>query len=306
MNREKHMNEKNTRPRPPGPDPPRNQIYCMDCMELSMQLPDGSVSMILTDPPYGIRYRNSFTNRPHPPIAGDSGIDYGHLARESWRILQDDAHAYFFTRFDCYPYHYRCLEEAGFTIKNCLVVEKGTVGGIGDLQGSYASNGEWIIFCQKGRRPFNHTTLLQNRKREGTRFHAGREPSKKYKTRFNACWFGEEYPKATYNSAWQKKHGIYHPTIKNADFLSWLIRISSQPGELVFDGFMGSGSTAVAAALSGRDYLGTEICPEYFEMARNRIALYMKGAESICQRPSLYGETPAAGNPCSAAALPKS
>lgn len=43
-------------------------------------------------------------------------------------------------------------------------------------------------------------------------YHAGRERSKKYKTRFNACWFGEEYPKATYNSVWQKQHQIYHPT----------------------------------------------------------------------------------------------
>ena len=53
------------------------------------------------------------------------------------------------------------------------------------------------------------------------------------------CWFGKEYPKATYNSVWQKKHQIYHPTIKNAEFLSWLIQISSQPGELIFDGFRG-------------------------------------------------------------------
>lgn len=272
------MNETDALPVSPGL--PRNRIYCMDCMELSSQLPDGSVSMILTDPPYGIRYHNSFSSCPHPPIAGDSGIDYENFAKESWRILQDDAHAYFFTRFDCYPYHYACLKEAGFSIKNCLVVEKGTVGGIGDLRGSYANNSEWVIFCQKGRRAFSHTTLLQNRKKEGSIYHAGREPSRKYKNRFNACWFGAEYPKATYNSTWQKKHRLYHPTIKNTEFLSWLIQISSQPGELVFDGFMGSGSTAVAAILTGRDYLGTEICPEYFEMAQERIALSTKGAES--------------------------
>ena len=299
------MKEENALPVFPESGLPRNQIYCMDYLELSRRLPDGSVSMILTDPPYGIGYHNSFASCPHPPIAGDDGIDYGHLARESWRILQEDAHAYFFTRFDCYPYHYSCLKEAGFSIKNCLVVEKGTVGGIGDLQGSYANNSEWIIFCQKGRRTFSRTTLLQNRKKEGSRYHAGREASKKYKTRFNACWFGGEYPKATCNSTWQKKHRIRHPTIKNAVFLSWLIQISSQPGELVFDGFMGSGSTAVAAALGGRDYLGAEICPEYFEMAQERIAQSMKGVESRCQRSSLYGATPAAGSPCSAAASPR-
>lgn len=249
-----------------------NQLYCMDCMELFPQLPDSCVSMILTDPPYGIRYQNNFTQCQHPYIAGDDGIDYERFARESYRILQENAHAYFFTRFDCYPYHYNCLKQAGFSVKNCLVVEKGTVGGIGDLQGSYANNAEWILFCQKGRRVFNHTTLLQNRKKEGMRFHAGRELSKKYKTRFPACWFGEEYPKATYNSVWQKQHQIYHPTIKNAEFLSWLIQISSQPGELVFDGFMGTGSTAVAAIACDRSYLGAEISHEYYEMAQRRIA----------------------------------
>lgn len=251
-------------------DSMNNQLYCMDCMELFPQLPDGCVSMILTDPPYGIRYQNNFTQHPHPPIVGDEGIDYERFARESYRILQDNAHAYFFTRFDCYPYHYDCLKQAGFFVKNCLIVEKGTVGGIGDLQGSYANNAEWLIFCQKGRRVFNHTTLLLNRcaglpHRDGKQY-------KKYKTRFPTCWFGEEYPKATYNATWQKKHQIYHPTIKNAVFLSWLIQISSQPGELVFDSFMGTGSTAVAAILSGRNYLGAEISPVYYEMAQRRIA----------------------------------
>lgn len=248
-----------------------NRLFCMDCMELFPAVPDGCVSMILTDPPYGIRYQNHFTSRRHPKLAGDEGIDYERFAVESYRILKDNAHAYFFTRFDCYPHHYGCLERAGFTVKNCLVVEKGTVGGIGDLQGSYASNAEWILFCQKGRRTFQHTALMENRKK-GVRPQAGRERTGKYKTRFNACWFGDGYPKATYNSTWQKKNRICHPTVKNVEFLSWLIQISSLPGELVFDGFMGTGSTAVAAVETGRRYLGAEIRKEYFEIAQRRIA----------------------------------
>ena len=247
-----------------------NQLYCMDCMELFPQIPDGCVSMILTDPPYGIRYQNNFTQCQHPQIVGDDGIDYKRFARESYRILQENAHAYFFTRFDCYPYHYECLKQAGFSIKNCLVIEKGTIGGIGDLQGSYANNAEWIVFCQKGRKVFNHTTLMRN-KHSGS-YARRRKPYEKYKTRFPACWFGEEYPKATYNSVWQKAHQIYHPTIKNAEFLSWLIQISSQSGELVFDGFMGTGSTAVAAIATGRRYLGAEISHEYHAIAQKRIA----------------------------------
>lgn len=248
-----------------------NQIYCMDCMDLLQEIPDGYVSLILTDPPYGISYQNAFTKQRHPVLIGDTGIDYERMARESYRILRDNSHAYFFTSFDCYPYHYRCLIDAGFQVKNCLIVEKGTIGGLGDLQGSFANNAEWIIFCQKGRRTFNRTSLLQNRKKEGTHYHAGRNPSEKYKTRFNACWFGEEYPKATCNSTWQKKNQIYHPTVKNVELLSWLIQISSLPGELVFDGFMGTGSTALAALLTQRTYLCAEISPKYYAFAQRRL-----------------------------------
>ena len=251
-----------------------NQIFQGDCLDLMGELPDGAVALILTDPPYGIRYQNQFAAAPHPMLEGDRGIDYGRFAKESYRILAPDSHAYFFTRFDCYPYHYQCLKDAGFAIKNCLVIEKGTLGGIGDLHGSFANNSEWGIFCQKGRRTFNHTTLLRNRKPEGMHFHKGRNPSARYKTRFPACWFGPEYPKATYNSAWQKQNGIFHPTIKNIECLAWLIQISSAPGDLIFDGFMGTGSTALAALGTGRTFLGAEIFPAYWQTAQQRLAAW--------------------------------
>lgn len=268
-----------------------NQLYCMDCMDLFQKIPDGHVSMILTDPPYGISYQNHYAKQSHAMLAGDTGIDYERLARESYRILRDNSHAYFFTRFDCYPYHYECLKQAGFQVKNCLIIEKGTVGGLGDLQGSYANNAEWVIFAQKGRRPFNRTTLLQNRKKEGTQSHPDRKPSQKYKTRFNACWFGGEYPKATYNSSWQKKNGIYHPTIKNVECLSWLIQLSSLPGDLIFDGFMGTGSTALAAYLTRRAYLCAEISGGYFKIAQDRMHELQSGlwlTDRPCERSMSY------------------
>ncbi len=113
---------------------------------------------------------------------------------------------------------------------------------------------------------------MLNRKKAGSRPGTGRKPCRKYKTRFNAFWFGPDYPKATYNSAWQKQNGIFHPTVKNVEFLSWLVQISSRPGEIVFDAFMGTGSTALAAVLTGRRYLGAEISREYYDTAVRRIA----------------------------------
>ena len=67
------------------------------------------------------------------------------------------------------------------------------------------------------------------------------------------------------------KQGLCHPTVKTVEFLSWLIQISSQPGELVFDGFMGLGSTALAAIQTGQDYLGAEIDRGYYETAQRRL-----------------------------------
>lgn len=246
----------------------KNKIFHMDCMAFMRRLPDGYVHLILTDPPYGIRYQNRFTRETLPHLDGDAGIDYMEFAAECHRILQNNSHAYFFTRYDKYPYHYECLTQAGFTVKNCLVIEKGHIGGIGDLYGSYANNCEWIIFCHKGRRLFNRTMLVKNTYPAGR---SGGAPKAVYKTRFNCCWFGDGYPKSNYNSAWRAKHGLKHPAIKNVECLEWLIQLSSDPGSIVFDPFMGSGSTAIAAQNTGRYYLGTETDGRHYQLSVRRV-----------------------------------
>lgn len=246
-------------------------IYNMDCFDLMKKLPDNSVQLILTDPPYGIKYQNNFTKQKLPYLIGDTGIDYAEFARQCFRILQDNSHAYFFTRFDKYPSHYECLTKAGFTVKNCLIIEKGQGGNTGDLYGGYANNCEWLIFCHKGRRLFNSTKLLKNKKPVGKPCNRSGNPIQEYKTRFFCCWFGYDYPKSTYNSAWRIKHGFQHPTMKNVECLEWIIQISSNPGDIVFDPFMGSGSTAIAAINTKRLYLGSEIDPLHYDLSQKRL-----------------------------------
>jgi len=63
-----------------------------------------------------------------------------------------------------------------------------------------------------------------------------------------------------------------HPTQKAVQILTPLIEAFSQPGQLVLDPFAGSGSTLVAAAISGRRYLGIELEPGYCRVARERLA----------------------------------
>lgn len=248
-----------------------NKIYNCNAIISMKKIPDDFVDLIFTDPPYGIEYQNNYTLNKHSKINGDDKIDYLTMGKECFRILKNDSHAYFFTRFDVYPYHYQQLKEIGFNIKNVLVIEKGHIGGVGDLKGSYANNCEWIIFCQKGRREFSKTELMKNTKPAGKKCARQGNPIQEYKTRFNSCWFGDEYPKSTYNSSWQKKNNIYHPTIKNVECIEWFIQISSNENDIVLDPFVGSGSTAVACVNTKRKYIGFEIDKNYCEIAEKRL-----------------------------------
>ena len=71
------------------------------------------------------------------------------------------------------------------------------------------------------------------------------------------------------NQGDKKKYN--HPTIKPVDILQNLIINSSKEGEVVFDPFMGSGSTGVACKKTNRDFVGIEIDKNYYDIAVERI-----------------------------------
>lgn len=71
------------------------------------------------------------------------------------------------------------------------------------------------------------------------------------------------------NAIDKKKYG--HPTIKPLNIIEILIRNSSKPGDVVLDPFLGSGTTAVAAIQNNRHYIGYELRSDYFEIAESRI-----------------------------------
>jgi DNA modification methylase len=71
---------------------------------------------------------------------------------------------------------------------------------------------------------------------------------------------------------WEYSGNVVHPTEKAVSVLQPLIRSFSRPGDLVLDPFSGSGSTLVAAALSGRRYFGIDLETKYVEIARRRVA----------------------------------
>jgi len=68
-----------------------------------------------------------------------------------------------------------------------------------------------------------------------------------------------------------------HPTQKPLSLFEYLVRSYSNPGALVFDPFMGSGTTAVAAKRTGRHFIGAELEAEYLAMARARLGTVVFG-----------------------------
>lgn len=91
------------------------------------------------------------------------------------------------------------------------------------------------------------------------------------------CIYGKK-PKAVFNehcknTVWRFPVGRSkrHPTEKPLKLFEYLIGVSSNPGDTVFDPCLGSGTTAVAAKHLGRNYLGIEINPAYYELAKQRI-----------------------------------
>ena len=204
-----------------------------DCLELMKELPSGSVDLVLTDPPYGMDFQSHFRKEMYSKIGNDKVLDWlEKYVDECFRILKDNTAVYFFCSWHNVDIFKQAIEKK-FKIKNILIWEKNNTS-MGDLKGSYAPKYEMIIFAHKGRK-------LLNGFRYADVIKANRTGNK------------------------------VHPTEKPVDLLELFIKNSSDENSVVFDGFMGSGSTGVACINTNRDFIGIELDKNYFNIAKKRI-----------------------------------
>lgn len=84
---------------------------------------------------------------------------------------------------------------------------------------------------------------------------------------------GERYPTDVVYFRTAESEGAYHPTQKPVDLCRYLIRTYSNPGDVVLDFCMGSGTTGVAAKAEDRRFIGIERDPEHFNTACNRLGI---------------------------------
>ena len=85
----------------------------------------------------------------------------------------------------------------------------------------------------------------------------------------------------------QRQHTAknFHPTVKPTALMRWLVRLITPPDGVVLDPFAGSGSTGKAAILEGFDFIGIELDPDYYEIAKRRIAFAQTQVDTQLQLP---------------------
>ena len=214
-----------------------------DCLEVMKSIPDGSVDMVLTDPPYGMSFVSNHRADKHKPIANDSSLEWiDDLASGLHRIVKDDTAHYVF----CSYHHidkFKQAFERYFKIKNILTWVKNNTS-MGDLKGDFAPKTEFILFLQKGR-------CLIRGKRDCNVLQYART--------------GNEL----------------HPTQKPVDMLEFLISKFSDESMVVCDPFMGSGSTMIACLNTNRKGIGIELDKQYFDIAQKRINEHKAALDAV-------------------------
>ena len=208
-----------------------------DCLELMKDIPDKSIDMILTDPPYGIDFQSQRKKNKDdwmPKIQGDKEPFVAFIP-ELKRIVSDKGAVMIFTRWDVQHHFIQLMTDAGMKPKNVLIWDK-VVHGMGDLKRAFASRYESILFWSNA----------------DFRFPDGR-------------------PTDIIRVQRVAPQNLIHPNEKPVELLETLITKTTVSGDSVLDAFMGSGSTAIACINTNRKFIGIEKDDKYFEIAKSRI-----------------------------------
>lgn len=204
-----------------------------DCLNVMGDIPDNSIDMVLTDPPYGMNYQSGRRKTKAKLITGDQDISFlDDLSRELYRVAKENTAHYIFCSYHNIDKFKQSFEKY-FKIKNILTWVKNNTS-MGDLSADFAPKTEFILFLQKGRRNIN-----------------GKRDS-------NVLEF-------------KKTNNKLHPTQKPVDMIEFMISKFSDKGDVILDPFMGSGSTAVACINTNRSFIGIEIDNDYFNIAKERV-----------------------------------
>lgn len=229
-----------------------------DCLELMKDIPDGSVDMILCDLPYGTT-----------ACKWDTIIEFDLLWAEYKRVCKRNA-AIVLTASQPFTttlihsnirqFRYSWVWEKDQGV-NFQLVKKQPLKKHEDVCVFYA---EMPTYNPQGLRKLDKPIVKSNKGKGGDLGHVGSEAKRDFYLQEYAG-----YPDSLLR--YNKERGL-HPTQKPVALMEYLIRTYTNEGETVLDNCMGSGTTGVACARTGRRFIGIEKDAKYFGIASERIA----------------------------------
>ena len=230
-----------------------------DCLELMKTIPDGSVDLILTDPPYGTT-----------ACKWDTVIPFDLMWVELKRIIKPNGVV---VLFGAEPFSslLRCSNIKDF--KYDWVWEKSKATGFLNSKRQPLRAHEIIsVFYSK------HPTYTPQMT-EGVAYNKGVRKEQTQNDVYGSFdqvevkSEGLRFPRSVQYFKTAESEGGFHKTQKPVALLEYLIKTYTQENETVLDFTMGSGSTGVAAKNLNRSFIGIELDDKYFEIAKNRIEL---------------------------------
>ncbi len=231
-------------------------LYNEDCIRSMKRLANGSIDLILTDPPYNLgnfmKGRDTNLKNMRDNFFGDAGWD--DLSFEDWEKSMDN----FFEE------SVRVLKKGGAMIVFMAIIKVESIIKIAERHGLYyKTTGIWHKLNPMPRNMNLHFVnsteawiYFTYKKRTGTFNNDGKVL--------------HDFIETGVAANGERKFGK-HPTQKPVQLMEFFVKVLTNEGETVLDPFMGSGSVGVAAKKNNRNFIGVEINENYFQIATRRI-----------------------------------
>ena len=222
-----------------------NQVIQGDCLEVLKSIPDKSIDLVLTDPPYGV-----------------TGLEWDNdnveWIKECLRITKNSV-----VCFATQPFTTKVISNYLEYFKYVWVWNKKIAGNPLIAKYQPLKVHEDIIVLSKG--SHNYYPVM----RKGVKRKKGGGKSNLLSMQMTQTENDEYYPTSiiSFSNAQRGEH----PTQKPVELMKYLIETYSKESDTILDPFLGSGTTAVAAKQLGRNYIGIEISEEYCKIAEDRL-----------------------------------
>ena len=231
-------------------------LYNEDCIRSMKRLTNGSIDLILTDPPYNLgnfmKGRDTNLKKMRDNFFGAAGWD--NLSFEDWERSMES----FFEE------SVRILKKGGAMIVFMSIIKVESIIKIAERHGLYyKTTGIWHKLNPM---PRNMNLHFVNSTEAWVYF----TYKKKTSTFNNNGKVLHDFIETGVAANGERKFGK-HPTQKPVQLMEFFVKVLTNDGETVLDPFMGSGSVGVAAKLNNRNFIGVEIDEDYFQIATRRI-----------------------------------